>query len=32
MARHAPRKAKLTEFLVQRARPAAAPFLIWDTQ
>jgi hypothetical protein len=28
----APQKRRLTELLVKRQRPAAAPFLIWDTK
>jgi integrase len=30
--RKPPRKEKLTELLVQRLRPEAAPFLVWDTK
>jgi hypothetical protein len=30
--RKPPRKAKLNTLLVQRVRPAAKPFLIWDTR
>ena len=28
----APQKRRLTELLVKRQRPAAVPFLIWDTK
>jgi len=32
MARHAARKKKLSELTVKRLRPAAKPFLVWDTK